>query len=111
MDGLGNDAENIIFLTTEAHLDNPRTKKSIEFKKIVEQNGLYPNFTVSEGFDMLNLIDKMTKENKNFNQSVFTSMKEYDGVSGKLDFTGNGNSEYPFVLATIKDGKIVPVEE
>ena len=111
IDNLGKDAEGVVFLTLEPHLTNPRTKEAKEFQKFAKENNLYPNFAPIEGYDIINMVNDIVNKNIAFTQKTFSDMKKYDGVAGTLTFTGNGDSSYPFVLATIKDGKVVPVEE
>ena len=74
IDNLGKDAEGIIFLTLEPHLENPRTPEAQAFRKFALDNGLYPNFAPIEGYDILNLVNNMINEGVSFTQKTFEDM-------------------------------------
>ena len=44
-------------------------------------------------------------------QQDIVNMKGLGTSSGKVDFLPDGDSKFEYVLATFKDGNIVPVEE
>ncbi|MBE6446546.1 MAG: amino acid ABC transporter substrate-binding protein [Alphaproteobacteria bacterium] len=111
LDSLGKYAEDVVFVTLEPHLDNPRTTQAKEYRDFALRNGMYPSFSSIEGYDMVNIINKMMEKKIPFTQKSFTDMKEYDGVSGKVLFPSTGNTAYPFILAQVKNGKIIPVTE
>lgn len=111
LESLGKYAEDVIFVTLEPHLDEPRTPEAQAYRKFALSNGMYPSFSSIEGYDMVNIINDMVEKQIPFSQQSFMDMKKYAGVSGTVLFPSIGNSAYPFILAKVKNGKVIPVEE
>ncbi|MBP5534164.1 MAG: ABC transporter substrate-binding protein [Alphaproteobacteria bacterium] len=109
-DTLGELAEDIVFVTLEPQLTEPRNQKATEFRKLALDNGLYPSFTSIEAYDMVMVINHMIENNIPLTQESFLKMKKFLGAAGEILFTDKGDAVYPFILATIKNGKIIPVE-
>jgi len=110
-DALGDITEGIVFVTLEPQLENPRNPQAKAFRDLAFNSGLYPSFTSIEAYDMVTLINHMIANNIPLAQESFLEMKEFDGAAGKIIFSGLGDAVYPFILATFKDGKIIPVEK
>ncbi|MGN0919912.1 MAG: ABC transporter substrate-binding protein [Alphaproteobacteria bacterium] len=110
-DNLEDYANDVIFMSMEPHLDAPRTAKAKEFREFCLKNEMYPSFSSIEGYDMVNLINHMISNGLDLTQDNFLKLKEFDSVAGKVDFKTLGNATYSFILAKLKDGKIVPVTE
>ena len=60
---------------------------------------------------MVILINQMLENNTAFTQGEFLKLKKFDSVAGDVTFKSLGNATYSFILAQLKNGKIVPVEE
>ena len=103
--------EDIVFVTLEPQLENPRNPQAKAFRDLAFNSGLYPSFTSIEAYDMVTLINHMIANNIPLKQESFLKMKEFDGAAGKIIFSGRGDAVYPFILATFKNGKIVPIEK
>ena len=110
-DNLGDYANGVIFMTMEPHLTEPRFQKAKEFRDFCLKNDMYPSFSSIEGYDMVVLINQMLASNTPFTQEEFLKLKKFDSVAGDVMFKSLGNATYSFILAQLKDGKIVPVEE
>ena len=109
-DALGDITEDIVFVTLEPQLTTPRTQTAQKFRDLAFNSGLYPSFTSIEAYDMITLINYMVSNNIPLNQESFLEMKEFNGAAGKIIFSDRGDAIYPFILATFKEGKIIPVE-
>ncbi|MBE6467714.1 MAG: hypothetical protein E7004_03890 [Alphaproteobacteria bacterium] len=57
------------------------------------------------------LINQMLASNTPFTQEEFLKLKKFDSVAEDVTFKSLGNATYSFILAQIKDGKVVPIEE
>ena len=110
-DALGEIANDIVFVTLEPQLTEPRNQRAKEFRKLALDNGLYPSFTSIEAYDMVTVINHMIENNIPLTQESFLKMKKFLGAAGQIEFPSTGDAVYPFILATIKGDKIVPVEE
>ena len=111
LDQLSDITHRITFATSSTYLTEPLTKRAKEFRQMCIDNDITPNVLAVECRDVVAISDYMLKNNIPFSQQSFTDMKQYESATGYVYFTGNGNSEYQYVMATVKDGKIVPVEE
>ncbi|MBP5534600.1 MAG: ABC transporter substrate-binding protein [Alphaproteobacteria bacterium] len=111
LNALGDVSENVIFMTMDAHLDDPQTEAGRKFRKFAQENNLYPSWVAIEGYATSALIDDMISKNIEFTQENFLKIKEFDDISGKFKFTKLGDTSYPYVMAIIKEGKILPVQE
>ena len=110
-ENLGDYANDVIFMTMEPHLDEPRFPKAREFRDFCLKNDMYPSFSSVEGYDIVILLNQMVANHTPFTQEEFLKLKKFDSVAGDVTFKGMGNATYSFILAQVKDGKIVPVEE
>ena len=111
LDQLSDITPRITFATSSTYLDEPLTNRAKEFRQMCIDNDITPNVLAVECRDVVAISDYMLKNNIPFKQQSFTDMKQYESATGYVYFTGNGNSEYQYVMATVKDGKVVPVEE
>ena len=69
-------------------------------------------FIVLEAVDTLDLIKYFLDNKLPFSQDTFAKIREWDGVGGKMIFTGSGDAQaFSYVMAKIKEGKIIPVEK
>lgn len=53
----------------------------------------------------------MLASNTPFTQEEFLKLKKFDSVAEDVTFKSLDNATYSFILAQIKDGKVVPIEE
>jgi len=110
--GVGPLSEGVILSAMTAEVDMEQPPKVQELKEKIAKNDIPMYFIVLEAVDTLDLIQYILDNKLPFSQETFTKLKEWDGVGGKMTFTGNGNaSAISYIMARIKDGKIIPVEK
>ena len=97
-------------MAMEPYLDEPRLSKAKEFRQFCLKNDMYPSFSSIEGYDMVMIINHMIENNIPFTQEEFLKLKKFDSVAGDVTFKSKGNATYSFILAQVKNGKIVPIE-
>lgn len=95
----------VIYPCFDAELPRPQNEASSEFKQLCLGNGLQPYFVTIETFDALNLLNQFLGNHIPLSQEAFSHLREYDGVSGKIEFDNNGNSYYSPAIAIFRNGK------
>ena len=69
-------------------------------------------FVLVESLDTLDLIRYTLEHNLPFEQATYENLKTWNGISGNIKFLKNGDYlSSAYTMATIKDGKIMPIEE
>jgi branched-chain amino acid transport system substrate-binding protein len=111
--------EDVIF-TAPAYiyrLDNLK-EQSLEMRNFINKYkakfGVLPDYTAAFAYDaIMILIDaiKKYKDNPVKIREYLLSVKNFQGVSGKVTILPNGDSITDIVLATYKEGKIKPLSE
>ena len=110
LNALDKKAEGIVFLTLDPLLSNPVTAEGKNFQKLFQQAGIIPSFAHVEAYNMALFIDALAKQD-NISQKSIMQMQHLTTASGSVEFLEGGDSKFDYVLATIKDGKIIPVDE
>lgn len=98
-EALGKDGYGIPFTGTEVSLDATDNKKSETF--IQNYQNAYqekPFVTAAYAYDMMSVIDNLIKQNEPINQQSFAKLKQFDGVSGTIQFPGKGESSVKMIL-------------
>ena len=112
MKGVGELAEGVILSAMTAEVDMPQPEKVQKLKEKIAKNNIPMYFIVLEAVDTLDLIKYVLDNKLPFSQDTFAKIREWDGVGGKMIFTGNGDAQaFSYVMAKIKEGKIIPVEK
>ena len=62
-------------------------------------------------WDVMDIIRYFIDNKMEFTQDAFVKMGKWHGISTDVVFSPNGNSYYEYILARIKDGEFVPVNE
>ena len=112
LEQLGKAAEGIIFTASETDLSDSTRKQVIEDKRFYQ--GKYnqiPNYTGITVYEALSILNDMAEKGISPSNQTFENMKKFEGVGGTLEFLPNGDMHYPWIAVTIKDGKIVPVDD
>ena len=95
-----------------AEVDMKQSQKVEFFKEKLSKDGKKIYFVLIETMDTLDLIRYTLDNHLPFAQSTYENLKTWDGMSGVIQFVGKGDYlSSAYTMATIKDGKIVPVEE
>ena len=105
-------AEGVIYTTSRVELsdnNNPKVENLREFYK--NRYNALPNYTGVIMYEALSVLNEMSKKGLSPNREQLLKLGKYDGLSGTLEFLPNGDMHYPWIAVTLKDGKIVPVEE
>ena len=91
-------------------LENPQNEKQQEFINNVKALGFNVYFMLIEAVDAMNLIKYTIENNLPFSQETYEKMKNWEGISGNIEFLPNGETAYQYVLIRYQDGKFIPVE-
>ena len=110
LNALDKKAEGIIFLTLDPLLSNPSAPEGKKFQKLFKESNITPSFAHVEAYNMALFIEDLSKQNA-ISQENIIKMKDLETSSGKVEFLDDGDSKFEYVLATFKDGKIVPMTE
>ena len=112
LNALGEYANGLALSTMIAEVEMKQPDKVESFKNKLSQNGKKIWFVLIETIDTLDLIKYTLDNNLPFKQSTYEQLKTWDGISGAIQFVGKGDYlSSGYTMATIKNGKIVPVEE
>ena len=106
---LGTQSEGIVALTVPSDVVGANVQNN-KLLNILKQENIPAFFLPIQVFDTMDLIKYTFDNNLPFNQDTYTKMGQWNGVSGSVKLN-NGDSFYSYVVAKIKDGKFVPVEE
>ena len=91
-------------------LENPQNEKQKQFIDDVNSLGFNVYFILIEAVDTMNLIKYTIENNLPFTQETYEKMKNWEGISGNIEFLPNGETAYQYVLIRHQDGKFIPVE-
>ena len=111
LNALGEYANDVILSTIIAETDVKQADRVEALKNKLAQNGKKIYFVLIETLDTLDLIRYTLDNNLPFKQSTYENLKTWNGISGTIQFVGKGNYlSSAYILAIIKDGKIIPIE-
>ena len=103
--------EGVISSAMSVEVNMHQTPKVEELRQKLKQAGVPTYFLTIEAIDTLNLIAYTIENKLPFSQQTYENMKKWNGISGEIHFTGSGEASISsYILAQVKDGKIVPVE-
>ena len=91
-------------------LENPQNEKQQQFINNVNTLGFNVFVTLIEAVDTMNLIKYTIENNLPFSQETYEKMKNWEGISGNIEFLPNGETAYQYILVRYQDGKFIPVE-
>ena len=91
-------------------LGNPQNQKQQQFTSDVKNLGFNVYYILIEAVDAMNLIKYTIDNNLLFTQETYEKMKNWEGISGNIEFLPNGETAYQYVLIRHQDGKFIPVE-
>ncbi|MBP5534342.1 MAG: ABC transporter substrate-binding protein [Alphaproteobacteria bacterium] len=112
LNALGEYANDLILSTMIAEVEMPQPEKVIALKNELARDGKKIYFVLVESLDTLDLIRYTLDHNLPFEQATYENLKTWNGISGNIKFLKNGDYlSSAYTMATIKDGKIVPIEE
>ena len=112
---LGGEAVEGVHFTT--NLFNPDSKEQVvrQFVKMYVQRFVEtPNFFSAFAYDAVNIVAEAIKRGGNINIGIkegILSIKDYDGVTGKITVEPNGDAKFPVRIVKVEKGKIVEVEK
>jgi len=102
------DPTGIIFPVPDFALNEPRTEQGKKLRAFFQKNNIPLYYLMNETVNALTAIQTMLAKEYPMNAETFANkIKDINDVH----FLPDGDCLYDFVLATFKDGKIVPVEE
>ena len=102
------DPSGIVFPVPDFVLDEPKTENGKRLRAFFKANDIPLYYLMNETVNALQAIQKMLSQNLPRNSKTFSdTIKRINDVQ----FLPDGDCLYDFVLATFRDGKIVPVEE
>ena len=102
------DPSGIIFPVPDFVLDEPQTENGKRLRAYFKQNNIPLYYLMNETVNALEAINQMLSHRYPLNSKTFSdTIKRINDVQ----FLPDGDCVYDFVLATFKDGKIIPVEE
>ncbi|MBP5534978.1 MAG: ABC transporter substrate-binding protein [Alphaproteobacteria bacterium] len=107
--GLGELADGIIAQTVPADVEEIDIRDNKLLETLKKEN-IPAFFLPIQVFDTMNLIKYTFDNNLPFTQDTYTKMEQWNGVSGTVKLN-NGDSFYSYVVAEIKDGRFVLMEE
>ena len=107
--GVGDLKDGIIFLDLDYAYDNDNPRKKAFFE-VMKKRKEPVVLSASFSFNVLDVIKYVLDNNLPLTQKTFETMKSYDGLGGKIYFTGTGVSHYTYRLVKYDQGKIMPVE-
>ena len=112
---LGGEAMEGVHFTT--NLFTPDSKEPV-VKQFVEMYserfGEPPNFFSAFAYDAVNIVAEAIRRGGNTNVGIregILSIKDYNGVMGKITVEPNGDAEFPVRIVKVEKGKIVGVEQ
>ena len=103
-------AENIVFpaLTAEVSMPHaPNIEKNID---ILKKYNLPVYYVLLETADALDLIQYTLDKKLPFTRQTYENMHSWSGMMGNITFKEDKATGHDYILAQVKDGKIVPVE-
>ena len=102
---LGSNANNIITPCFDSELVLPQTKRGAVFKRFCAANDIPANFLTVQAFDTMNIIKYVTEKKIPLTRNCFLNIKNWESVSGNLEFLDKGNCKYSCPLAVFRDGQ------
>ena len=112
LNALGEYANDLILSTMIAEVEMPQPDRVVTLKNELAQDGKKIYFVLIETVDTLDLIKYTLEHNLPFTQTTYQNLKTWDGISGNIQFLPNGDYlSSAYTMATIKNGKIIPVTE
>ena len=107
---LGPSAENIIFVATEADLENSSSEKTRKFRQGCQRIGVDPYFMTAEAYDVIELISYLKAKDLPISQETLVAMKKFESVAEEIRFLEGGDCWYACCAVVMKDGRIVRVK-
>lgn len=100
--------KNVVFSTVDLQLEEPQTTAGKERKKILEANNLELSHVPNDTLNVMELVDTLVANNYPITQeSILNNVKKINDMT----FLPNSENQSHYILATIKNGKIIPFED
>ena len=91
--------EQLYFSGMESDLKNPLSPKAKAFKDAYfKKYGNYPWISAVYAYDALSTLELFVNNGTPINRKAYTDLKEWDGVSGKINFNPDGSTSYRFFV-------------
>ena len=91
--------------------ESTKDEKQKQFQQDLNAMGFPIYYILIEAVDVMNLIKYTFENNLSFSQDTYEKMKNWEGISGNIEFLQKGNTAYQYILVQYRNGQFIPVKK